>query len=66
MKVKYAIKKQGLFIFQCLWSSPFVVSLSNHKRTALRQAQDERENRLLSENEKTLNQGERLLIWQDM
>ena len=33
---------QGLFIIECHWSSSFVVSLSNHERATLRQAQDER------------------------
>ena len=33
---------QVLFIFECHLCSPFVVSLSNHEWTALRQAQGER------------------------
>ena len=34
---------QGPLVFKCHMSSPFVVSLSNHERTALRQAQGERD-----------------------
>ena len=33
---------QVLFIFECHLCNPFVVSLSNHEWTALRQAQGER------------------------
>ena len=41
--------KQGLLIVAISPASPFVVSLSNRERKALRQAQDQRNPRLLKD-----------------
>ena len=58
----------GLLVFEVKVPSPFMVSLSNHERTALRQAPFELAERLranvLVHNQKTLEQDQGLLVFE--